>query len=206
MTLDIWLTYILTVLLLMSTPGPSQILMLSNSMSHGFRRSLLTAAGDLTANVLQMVAAGLGLSFLITSSENTFLAIKWLGVAYLVFVGWRKIRDASGDLSLDTDPMPKTLRRLWLDGFLTSATNPKAVIFFASLFPQFLNPNQPLAHQILLLGATYVLIDGSFLSVYGKTAAWVAGRLRGSTRRWVGRVSGGLMILAALLLGMRKVT
>ena len=87
MTMQIWLTYIVTVLVLMSTPGPSQLLMLSNSASHGFRRSLATAAGDLSANALQMLASGLGLAVIIAASGQALLVIKWLGVAYLIWLG-----------------------------------------------------------------------------------------------------------------------
>ncbi len=94
MTIETWLTYVAAVLLLMSTPGPSQLLMMSNSMANGFRRSLATAAGDLTANSLQMLAAGVGLGAIVLASERAFLAIKWLGVAYLVWMGISKIRNA----------------------------------------------------------------------------------------------------------------
>ena len=84
---ETWLVYATTVLILMSTPGPSHLLMLSNSISCGFRRSVFTAAGDLTANFLQMIVAALGLVSIITTSREFFLWIKWAGVLYLVWLG-----------------------------------------------------------------------------------------------------------------------
>ena len=87
MTFELWLAYITTVLILMSTPGPSQLLMLSNSASYGFNRAWATMAGDLSANALQMTVASLGLAGLTHRSHDLFLWIKWSGVAYLFFMG-----------------------------------------------------------------------------------------------------------------------
>lgn len=205
MPLEIWLGYVATVLVLMSTPGPSQILMLSNSMSNGFARSIATAAGDLTANILQMLAAGLGLAVLITSSEAVFLTVKWVGVAYLVYMGVTKLRMAKAKVGIAGTRPRKSLRKLWLDGFITSATNPKAVIFFASLFPLFINASQPAAPQLFILGATYIALDGLFLAFYGKSAEWIARKVSNSGYKLVERISASAMIGAAVLLGLKDV-
>ncbi len=119
--------YVVTVLAMMSTPGPSHLLMLSNSMAHGFKRSLATVAGDLTANLLQMLAAGLGLAALLAVYGNALAIIKWLGVAYLIFLGIRLIRNAGTRNSDSQEVAPASVRKLWLQGFITSATNPKAM-------------------------------------------------------------------------------
>lgn len=89
MALEVWLLYATTVLAFMVTPGPSHLLMLSNAMSHGFHRSLATAAGDLTANALQMLAAGIGLAALLVASQGALTIVKWAGVAYLIWMGLR---------------------------------------------------------------------------------------------------------------------
>ena len=94
MAFDIWTLYVAAVLVVMSTPGPSQLLRLSNSANHGFSRSLATAAGDLSANALQMMAAGFGLAAILAASANALTVIKWLGVAYLIWLGFRMIRNA----------------------------------------------------------------------------------------------------------------
>jgi len=80
MSIEHWLTYIATVLILMSIPGPSQLLMVSNSLQNGFRKSLATAAGDLSANFLQMIVASIGLVSLIQNASEFFLIFKWIGV------------------------------------------------------------------------------------------------------------------------------
>ena len=207
MTLDIWTLYVATVLALMSTPGPSQLLMLSNSGAHGFRRATFTAMGDLTANALQMLAAGLGLAAIIAASATALTAIKWAGVAYLIWLGVRMIRKAKPEVpGAAGDTRTVSLGNLWMQGFLTSAANPKAVVFFAALFPQFISADAAFWPQFLILSATYIVMDGLFLSAYGLGASWVAARFKGTAKVWIERAGGGFMILAAVLLGLKSIT
>ncbi|PWE32189.1 LysE family translocator [Maritimibacter sp. 55A14] len=207
MTLEIWTIYAATVLALMSTPGPSQLLMLSNSSAHGLRRSFSTAAGDLSANALQMLAAGLGLAAIIATSGAALAIIKWAGVAYLIWLGIRMIRKAKPD-----DPGGRVAQRnvplgnLWAQGFLTSAANPKAVVFFAALFPQFISADHSFWPQFLILSATYIIMDGLFLSAYGAGASWIAARFKGTAKVWLERIGGSFMIFAAILLGLKSVS
>ncbi len=204
MSMQIWLAYVATVLVLMSTPGPSQLLMLSNSTSHGFRRSLATAAGDLSANALQMLASGLGLAAIIAASDHALLVIKWLGAAYLIWLGSRMIYKASGTSAIKLNKNSTvTLKNLWLQGFVTSAANPKAVVFFAALFPQFIQSDQDFWPQMLILSATYIVIDGTFLSAYGKMASWITEKFKGSAKAWIERSGGGFMIVAAVMLSAK---
>ncbi|QFT71843.1 LysE family translocator [Ruegeria sp. THAF33] len=202
MSLDIWITYVATVLLLMSTPGPSQLLMLSNSATNGLRRGLFTAAGDLTANFLQMLAAGLGLAALIATSATALTVIKWLGVTYLVYLGIKQILKARMS---ETQTAPKASRKsLWMQGFITSAANPKAVVFFAALFPLFIDAALPFWPQFAILSSTYLVMDGMFLTAYGGSASWLARRLQGPAKLWLDRIGGSFMILAAILLGLKS--
>ncbi|NOE28228.1 LysE family translocator [Ruegeria sp. HKCCD6157] len=202
MSLDIWITYVATVLLLMSTPGPSQLLMLSNSATNGLRRGLFTAAGDLTANFLQMLAAGLGLAALIATSATALTVIKWLGVAYLVYLGVKQILKARVS---DAQTAPRVSRKsLLMQGFVTSAANPKAVVFFAALFPLFIDAALPFWPQFAILSATYLVMDGMFLTTYGGSASWLARRLQGPAKLWLDRIGGSFMILAAILLGLKS--
>ena len=207
MPFETWTLYVLTVLALMSTPGPSQLLILTNSGVHGFRRSLATAAGDLSANALQMLAAGLGLAAIIAASATALTVIKWAGVAYLIWLGVRMIRRAKPDETAELSEQKRaSLRTLWLQGFLTSAANPKAVVFFAALFPQFITSEAAFWPQFLILSATYIIMDGLFLSAYGLGSSWIAKRFKGSSRVWIERIGGGFMIGAALLLGLKSIS
>lgn len=203
MTIELWSAYVAAVIFLMITPGPSQLLMMSNSMTNGFRRSLATAAGDLSANVLQMLAAGIGLGALVHASEHGFTVVKWLGAAYLVWMGIGRIRKAGRGAAKAASRAG--IGTLWLQGFVTSAANPRAVVFFAALFPQFISVHGPFWPQFLVLSVTYVIIDGTFLCAYGSGAAWIVSRLSAAARTWLDRVSGGFLVAAGVALGLKTV-
>lgn len=204
MPFDTWKLYLLTVLVFMITPGPSHLLMLSTSASHGFRRSLSTAAGDLSANVLQMLAAGLGLAAVLAAASGAFAVLKWCGVAYLIFLGLRMIVRAGRSADGDPHSRSASASALWLQGFITSAANPKAVVFFAALFPQFIDPAGSLVLQLSVLGVTYIAVDGFFLAAYGAGADWIASRFKDGAKHWIERAGGAFMLLAALLLGLKS--
>ncbi|MEO1773329.1 MAG: LysE family translocator [Pseudomonadota bacterium] len=200
MTYETYLLYLGTVLIFFAhPPGPSQLLYIAGSLRHGPTRALPIVAGDLSANTLQILAAGFGLAGLIATSATAFAVVKWLGVAYLVYVGIKIMRDAGrgGQMA------PPAPGRLFRQGFLTSAANPYAVIFFAALFPQFLDPTQPLLAQIAILGVTYLVIDGTLLLLMGGAAARLSRLLGSRFERWLGRLSGGALILTAGALALR---
>ena len=201
MSFEVWLVYLAAVFAFMIAPGPSHLLMLSNSLAHGFRPSVATAFGDLAANALQMAAAAFGLAALLMVSQSALSVVKWAGVAYLLWMGarlWRRAR-----APLEAAAGAASLRGLWLQGFLTSAANPKAVVFFAALFPQFIDPDRPLAVQFCVLAATYVVIDGAFLFAYGAGAGWLAARLRARAGAAAQRLGAVFLMGAALLLGAK---
>ena len=204
MNLEIWLLYAATVAALMSTPGPSHLLMLSNSLAHGFPRSGATAIGDLTANLLQMLLAGFGLAALLVTFENALFYIKWAGVLYLAFIGLQTIL-AKRKPAKDGASKKASLKRLWLQGFITSASNPKAVIFFAALFPQFISASEPFWPQFIILSATYLAMDGFMLTLYGAGASWVAKRVSHEMQHRLKKLGGVFMIGAAILLGLKPV-
>ncbi len=203
MSPELYFAYLATVAVFFATPpGPSQALMIANSLRHGVSRSTATLAGDLTANALQMTAAAFGLAVILSTSWWALAVVKWLGVAYLLWIGWR---------TFTAEPVPtgRTAQggspaRLWRQGFITSAANPKAVFFFAALFPQFIDTGHPVWPQLLILGATYLLIDGILLLVWGLMAERFLGFLKQSGRR-LNRVSGGMMMAAAAVLALRDV-
>ena len=206
MSTETWFAFVATVFVLMITPGPSQLLMLTNSAKHGFARSVATASGDLTANALQMLAAGLGLAAVLAASANALTVIKWFGVLYLLWLGSRMIWKARPAAHQSPAAVSRSsLKTLWLQGFLTSAANPKAVVFFAALFPQFIEADASFLVQFIVFSVTYSVMDAAFLSAYGGGASWIAARFVGPTKVWVERVGGGFMIGAAILLSSKTV-
>lgn len=204
MSLEIYLAYLATVFIFFAhPPGPSQMLLIAHSMRHGVRRSLPTVAGDLSANACQIAIAGFGLAGLIHLSASFFTMVKWLGVAYLVWIGIRIMRSSWRTGTAGTPPPPG--HAFFRQGFITSAANPYAVVFFAALFPQFIDPAGPLTLQIAVLGLTYLVIDGALLIAMGMTAHRLVKALGGTFARWLGVVSGFFLIVAAALLASRDI-
>ena len=205
MNFDIWLFYVLTIVVMLATPGPSHLLMLSNSATYGFKNSYATACGDLSANALQMLFSALGLGVLIVSYDGALTVIKWAGVTYLIWHAIRTIRHAKTiDLSTPQQDQNALRKTLYLQGFLTSATNPKAIYFFTALFPQFISADGDFAGQFFILSMTYIVVDGLFLCLHGVGGQWIVSRIKPQSTIWVGRMGGGLMLLAALLLGLKS--
>ena len=202
MPLDTYLIYLAAVAVFFATPpDSSQLLIISNSIRHGLGRSLLTVAGDLSANMLQMTAAAFGLAAIIAGSASAFLWIKWLGVAYLAWIGLQLIQRA------ERPPDPASAgTRLFRQGFITSMANPFAVVFFGALFPQFIDPAQPVLPQLLILGLTYLVVDGAILILWGWTGSRAVTLLKRLSLGMINRICGALMIGAAALLASKDLT
>ena len=202
MTLETYLIYLGVLAAFFATPpDTSQLLIISNSLRHGLRRSLATVAGDLSANAVQMTLAAFGLTAVIAASADALWAVKWLGVAYLVWIGLRLMFSSPEPTEMEAAPNG----RLFRQGFVTSSANPYAVVFFGALFPQFINPAAPVLPQLLILGVTYLVVDGLILLIWGWVAVKSVGRVKNLTGLWINRISGALMIGAAMLLGLKDI-
>jgi len=201
------LAYFGTVVVLTLTPGPSVMLGSAHGMRYGAKGTLPTIAGDLSANALQMLAAAVGLGAIITSSASTFTVIKWGGVAYLAWMGVNHLRHAKNDIARQNGDVVRNPWSRYTQGFVTSASNPKAIVFFAALFPQFVDPSAtaaPIALQFLVLGVVFVIIDGSSVFLYAATAgrlsSWLSKKGRVAAQR---RIAGVALIGAAGLLSLK---
>ena len=203
MTFETYLLYLGVLAAFFATPpDTSQLLIMSNAMRHGLRRSLATVAGDLSANVLQMSAAAFGLTAVIAASADALWIVKWLGVAYLVWIGLTLMLSKPEAVRTNAASQAR-LGILYRQGFLTSSANPYAVVFFGALFPQFIDTGMPVLSQLLVLGLTYLVVDGATLVLWGWLAQRTLGRIRLLQGVWLNRISGALMIAAAALLGSR---
>ena len=203
----LWLSYVGTVLILVISPGPSVLLATANSMKHGYKKTVGTILGDLSANLLQIILASAGLASVILSSGHFFYFIKWLGVLYLVFMGIRKVIE-NPNLEIDmTTSTKKSFWNLYSEGFLMSAANPKAIVFFAALFPLFINKNLALLPQIIGLTLTFLCMDGLSLILYTRFAARLKSYLEDKEKIHLqNKIIGSLLLLSAMLLSMVKRT
>ena len=202
MNLETYLIYLgVLAAFFVTPPDTSQLLIVSNSLRHGMRRSLATIAGDLSANAVQMTLAAFGLTAVVAASANALWVVKWLGVVYLVCIGLQLMLARPDAEKPTAAPGGKLFRQ----GFVTSSANPYAVVFFGALFPQFIDPAAPILPQLLILGATYLVVDGTILLLWGWAAIRTLGRVKNLTGVWINRISGALMIGAATLLGLKDI-
>ncbi len=204
MALEIYLVYLAAVAVFFATPpDTSQLLIISNSANHGLRRAAYTIVGDLTANSLQMTGAAFGLAAIIATSASAFTWIRWLGVAYLVWIGVQLIlsKEQSADVEANTSGQSF---RLFRQGFVTSMANPFAVVFFGALFPQFIDAASPVLPQLLILGVTYLIVDGAILLLWGWLGVRAASALKRHSFGLINKVCGVLMVAAAALLAGKE--
>ena len=215
MSLNLWLLYVSLAAAVIASPGPSALLCVSHAVSHGARKTIATIVGGITASMTLMALSALGLGAVIAASDTWFQAIKWAGAAYLVYLGisaWRTrpaARQADGAEQVDVDvpavaAAAKTAGSAWKlyrKGFMVGIGNPKDLLFFSALFPQFLDPSAPFAMQMTILGATWMVLDGSIMFAYALCGAKMMARLAsGSAGQWFHRVTGGAFIAAGGLL------
>jgi homoserine/homoserine lactone efflux protein len=202
MRADLYIAFVIATTILMLIPGPNVALIVANSVAHGPRYGLLTVAGTSSAMVIQLALTGLGMSEVLGNLAHLFECVRWAGVAYLVYLGVRQWRAVPVDLT-KTQPQMKSVRAIYLRGFLVSLTNPKTLLFFGAFFPQFLAPGSSMRGQILLLSATFlflaIILDGAWTILAGRVRGLLArhGRLRN-------RMSGGMLVGAGLGLALAR--
>lgn len=196
------LAFALAASALMLTPGPNVALIVSNSAAYGTRYGLLTVVGTATAMVVQLGLTVFGMTALLGAIAGWLGWLRFIGVAYLVYLGVKQWRAAPVDLSIAA-PEPRSPRSIFARGFLISMTNPKTLLFYAAFFPQFVSAKQPMPGQLAVLSAIFL----SLAILFDGTWALVAGRARGLLRREPrlrNRVSGGLLVAAGLGLALAR--
>jgi threonine/homoserine/homoserine lactone efflux protein len=205
MTLSIYLLYVAAVALLIVTPGPTMLMCMTNSINHGPRRAMTSVGGAVTAVLCVMALSAMGLGALLATSETAFTTAKVLGAAYLIWLGIKTFR-SNTVFTPGSDTAAASTRSFYLQGFLVGASNPKAVLFFAAFFPQFLNPAAPIVPQFALLALTFMAFEFTVLTMCALGVARLMPLLKSSGPvRWINRVCGGLFtLMGGLLLLTRR--
>ena len=202
MQLHTWLAFFAASWLISLSPGAGAISCMSAGMRYGYRKSVWNILGLQAGILLLVVIVAMGLGAVLATSILAFNLIKWFGVAYLVYLGWKQWVAAPGEIAAGEGerPLGRPLT-LVLRGFLVNASNPKAIIFILAVLPQFLDPKAPLLVQYLLMAATMVAVDLVVMAGYTGLAARVLRALRSPRQqRILNRTFGGLFVAAAALL------
>lgn len=198
------LPFLLATVALVIVPGPAVLYVVTRSVDQGRSAGLASAAGIATGGLFHVAAAALGLSALLASSAMAFSLVKYLGAAYLIYLGIRTLL-TSPDIALSPERPARTLRNLMSQGIVVQVLNPKVALFFLAFFPQFINPAKGnVLGQTLMLGITFTLIglasDSTYALVAGTAGDWLKQQPAFSAvQRYVaGMVFIGLGITTAL--------
>jgi len=207
MTLSTWLTFFVASWAISFSPGAGAISAMSCGLKHGFTRTYWNTLGLILGIIFQFIVVGVGLGAILATSEWAFSVVKYLGVAYLIYLGVKQFRTDATPVAVEKNAVEHvSIRTLIVRGFLINASNPKGTVFLLAVVPQFVTLTQPLFGQYAAMAATLALTDLVAMSCYALLAARVL-RLLKSPRhiRWMNRGFGGLFILAGLFLaGFRK--
>jgi homoserine/homoserine lactone efflux protein len=206
-TLETWLAFFVASWLISLSPGAGAISCMAAGLRFGLRRAMWNIAGLITGILFVLVVVAAGLGALLATSTVAFTVVKWLGVAYLVWLGVQQWR--APVLAIDADAAANALAgtrtQLMLRGFLVNATNPKGIVFMLAVLPQFIDPARPQLPQYLICGATLVFTDIVVMTGYAGFAARVLGLLRGPRQvRLMNRTFGGLLVGMGALLATFK--
>ncbi len=203
MEFEIWLYYLIAILILTASPGPSVLLCVSKSVTQSFTHAIYTAFGSLLAIIGIMTLSFTGLGIIISSSDLVFTFIKYIGAIYLVYLGIKCLtsKEESYKFSRENKVERKDKISSFFSGFIVGASNPKAIIFFVALFPQFINTNNSLFSQYIIFVVTFSILELSWLLFYAylghKSSKWF---LEKGRAKFFNRITGGVFISAGVLL------
>ncbi|MCB8879887.1 LysE family translocator [Acidisoma cellulosilytica] len=207
MSFDHWLAFVAASAVLLAIPGPTVLLIISYALGHGRKPAAAIVAGVALGDLTAMTASMLGLGAVLATSAVIFTALRWIGGAYLIYLGIKLWRAPVQSAALADSPKANPLRML-AHSYAVTALNPKSIIFFVAFVPQFLQASRPFLHQVVILEATFVTLATLNAAMFALLAAAARERLRAPrVQRAVNRTGGSLLIGAGLFAaGWRRAT
>ena len=197
--LDTLLLFIATTFVVVLSPGPAAIAVTAEAASNGFKRSTLIIAGVATANVVFFGLSATGIAALIIASNTLFSIIKWIGVAYLLYLGISAIFSDAGPLSISASKKKASIHKTFLKGFILELSNPKALLYFSALLPQFIDISAPIVPQLAILCLITICLDLFCYSLYaylGHTSISIG--IKPFIIKIINRTAGGMLIFAGV--------
>ncbi|HMA50634.1 MAG TPA: LysE family translocator [Magnetospirillaceae bacterium] len=180
-----------------ATPGPTVLLALANGSRFGVRRALFGMGGAVASDIVLVGAVSLGLGALLAASEIAFTVVKWVGVAYLAFIGVRLLLSKGGLTLPDANGAARSDRAIFLKSFLVAVTNPKGYLFCTAFLPQFIDPSAALAPQYATLCVIFCLVDFAIMLAYAAAGSKAVKLLKHKGALWIERACGGALLALA---------
>ena len=200
MSPDTYIPFLIATLILLATPGPTILMVVSYALARGRTVALAVVAGVILGDLLAMTATLLGLGFILATSALAFTIMKWAGAAYLVWMGLRMISSAHHAVEEIEDVAARSNFRAFRDSLVVTLLNPKSIGFFIAFVPQFVDASRPVTPQFTIMTITFVSLGGVNALAY----ALLAGQLRQRVKNargmsWLQRVGGGVLIGLAIM-------
>jgi homoserine/homoserine lactone efflux protein len=205
MDFSVWLAFFAASWAISLSPGPGAVAAMGAGLNHGFARGYFLSFGLILGIVTQLVVVGIGLGALMAASSAAFTVLKWLGVAYLVWLGIQQWRAPAQPIATENDAPVTSRRALFLRGWIINAVNPKGTVFMLAIVPQFIDAARPLLPQYAAIAATLCFTDLVVMGGYTALASKVLALLRSPRQlRWTNRTFGALFVAAGALLATFK--
>lgn len=214
MNLSTWWIFVTATFLISAAPGPNMLLIMNQSVRFGLRASIYSMAGCMTALMIMFTLSALGLGVVLQNAPAVFDALRWLGALYLAYLGYKvwtapvtssSINYSKNDSALGNQYAGYNAFSLYKTGFFTAGSNPKALLFAAAFLPQFIQASLPQAPQLLILLATFSVLEILWYFIYALGGLSMAQQLRKpNILRWFNRVTGGAFIGFAGLMAVMK--
>ena len=185
------------------TPGTPRIVIVTYAINYGLKRSVITAIGDVSANTLQMVLIAFGMGTLISVYPNILNYLRWIGILYLLYIAFDLFK-SSKNLDFNKSLSTKSNLSLFRDGFLVAFLSPKAWVFFAAIFPQFLNLEGDFIIQLIILIISWIVLDFSTLMLYGFTAQKIIGWFKTNPKK-INTISACALLVIAFIIAFTNI-
>ena len=193
--------YVQLLLFLFITPGPPRVVIVSHTINYGLKRSVWTAVGDVSANALQATLVTFVIGSLLIDNPEFFTYLKWIGIAFILYLAYETITLKTKKIGSE-NKTSKSIFSFFRDGFLVAGLSPKALLVFATIFIQFINFNENVFAQFLVLTLTWVILDFTSLMAYGFAAGKIANWLKGNPR-FLNTISACVLIIIAIIVAIR---
>ena len=193
--------YVQLLLFLFITPGPPRVVIVSNTINYGLKKSVWTAFGDISANAVQATLVTFVIGTLLIEKPEIYVFLKWAGILYILYLAYETVTLKIKDLGSEKKELKSNLA-MYRDGFLVAGLSPKALVFFSTVFIQFINFDNNVISQFLILTITWLVLDFLSLMIYGLAAGRISEWLKGNPRT-LNTISACVLVIIAVAVAFR---
>ena len=191
-----FLIFLQIILFLFITPGLPRIVIVSHTLNYGLKRSVWTALGDISANIIQGILVVFIIGSFLSDNPEFLISLKWAGILYIFYLSYDTYTAKISSVNSNLQSYKSTFS-FYKDGFMVAGLSPKAIIFFGTIFSSFINYNNNIISQFLILMTTYVMLDFVTLMIYGVAAERISAWLRKKPKA-LNTISACILLIIAI--------